>query len=188
MMTAHDEVLAPPARREFWRWVGESVRPYLGWILLALGAIAIFLGWFGVSGQSLTAKQLPYLVSGGLAGLALIVVGAVFLATDNLHRQIARLEGVERKVDDLYALLVLEPAPSAAAPTSSASSPSPPPAATAPDLSGIVALPTGTTFHRPTCALVRGKAEAEPVGAAAVAARGLRPCPVCEPAPAATGD
>ena len=188
MMTAHDEVLAPPARREFWRWVGESVRPYLGWILLALGAIAIFLGWFGVSGQSLTAKQLPYLVSGGLAGLALIVVGAVFLATDNLHRHIARLEGVERKVDDLYALLVLEPPPSAALPATTEPATSTGPATVDPGAAGVVALPAGTTFHRPTCALVRGKAEAQQVDATAIAARALRPCPVCEPVPAPAGD
>ena len=142
----------------FWRWVGESARPYLGWILLALGAMAIFLGWFGVSGQSLTAKQLPYLVSGGLTGLALIVVGAVFLATDNLRRQIARLDGVERKVDDLYALLVLEPAPSAAPrPTGS---PTPPPAASRPDRAvSSRCRPAPPSTGRPARSS-RGKAEA----------------------------
>jgi hypothetical protein len=183
MASAHDDVLAPPDRRVFWRWVGESARPYLGWILLALGAIAIFLGWFGVSGQSLTAKQLPYLISGGLTGLGLIVVGAAFLATDNLHRQIARLEGVERKVDDLYALLVLEPPPS---PVPPASTPPEPPEGAA--LTGVVALPSGTTFHRPACALVQGKTEAHEVDAAAIEARALRPCPVCDPMPTGPSD
>jgi len=173
-MATHDEALTPPERRVFWRWVGESVRPYAGWILLLLGALAIFLGWLGVSGQSLTAKQLPYLVSGGLAGVALIVVGSVFLAADSFRRNVSRLDGLERKVNDLYALLVLEPAP--------AGDPDASPAveATAP-ATELVALPTGTTFHRPTCSLVAGKADVAVVSAADIADRVLTPCPVCEP-------
>jgi hypothetical protein len=175
-MTTHDEVVAAPDRRVFWRWVGESARPYLGWILIALGALAIFLGWFGVSGQSLTAKQLPYLVSGGLTGVALIVVGAAFLATDNVRREVARLDSLQRKVDDLYALLVLEPPQPATGTDDKAAADVEP--------TGLVALPTGTTFHRPDCSLVAGKADAAPVDDAAIAARALTPCPVCDPPPA----
>jgi hypothetical protein len=179
-MATHDEVLTPAERRDFWRWVAESARPYVGWILLGLGALAIFFGWFGVSGQSLTAKQLPYLVSGGLAGLALIVVGSVFLASDNLHRHMSRLDGLERKVDDLYRLLVLEPTPEPTPePTSGPSSALDDRAAA--DAAGLVALPAATTFHRPTCALVAGKVDAAPVDREAIAARALQPCPVCEP-------
>jgi hypothetical protein len=179
-MTTHDEVLTPADRRVFWRWVAESARPFLGWILLALGALAIFLGWFGVSGQSLTAKQLPYLVSGGLTGLALIVVGAVFLATDNVRRHVGRLEGMERKVDDLYALLVAEP-PAEAAPAAPAA-PEQQNNAEQQATAGYVALPGGTTFHLPTCALIAGKADAVAVDAIGIAARKLTPCPVCQPA------
>jgi hypothetical protein len=177
-MATHDEVLTPPDRRVFWRWVGQAARPYVGWILVALGALAILIGWYGASGQSLTAKQLPYLISGGLSGLGLIVIGAVFLATDNVRRQIGRLEGVERKVDDLYSLLVVEPAPTS----------TPTPASVGTDVVGtdnesqrLLALPTGSTFHRPNCALIHGKAEAVEVSAADIAARSLEPCPVCEP-------
>jgi hypothetical protein len=169
-MAAHDEALRPPDRRIFWQWVGKSVRPYVGWILLVLGAVAIFLGWLGISGQSLTAKQLPYLVSGGLAGVALIVVGSVFLAADSFRRNVSRLDGLERKVDDLYALLVLEP------PT--VTEPDPGPAA---DEAGYVALPTGSTFHRATCRLVAGKPDVVAVDADDIAARSLQPCPVCDP-------
>ena len=174
-MTTRDEAIAAPDRRLFWRWVGESSRPFVGWILVALGALAIFLGWYGVSGQSLTAKQLPYLVSGGLTGIALVVIGAVFLAADHLRRQVGRLDGIERKVDDLYSLLVLEP---------------PPPGTTVDEVAptdestGFVALPNGSTFHRPTCALVAGKPDVIAVDAATIAAGHLEPCPVCDPSPA----
>src|SRR5207248_6814988 len=43
--------------------------------LVILGAPALVLGWFGVSGTGLAAEQNPYLISGGLVGLALIGVG-----------------------------------------------------------------------------------------------------------------
>jgi hypothetical protein len=174
-MTTRDDALAPPDRRLFWRWVGESARPYVGWVLVALGAIAIFFGWYGVSGQSLTAKQLPYLVSGGLSGIALVVIGAVFLAADHLRRQVGRLDGIERKVDDLYALLVLEPTPVAVGADE---------VATDLGTAGFVALPTGSTYHRPTCALVAGKPDVRTVDAAAIASDHLEPCPVCDPGPA----
>ena len=162
-----------PARREFWHWVWSAVRPVLGWVLAALGALALFLGWYGVSGESLTSKQLPYLVSGGLTGIALVVVASVFLATEDVRRQLSQVDELRRKVDDLYALFVEElatPAVPAAAPTTTV------PAGT------LVALPSGTSFHKPDCALVTGKTEAAAVDARAIRARKLRPCRVCGPA------
>jgi len=44
--------------------------------------------------------------------------------------------------------------------------------------SSPVALPTGTLVHHPACALVGGK-NAEALAPEVIAARGLRPCPVC---------
>jgi hypothetical protein len=171
-MTTRDEALAPADRRMFWRWALDNARPYLGWGLVVLGAVAIFLGWYGVSGQAITAKQLPYLISGGATGIALVLIGGVFLATDNLRRHLGRLDGVERKVDELYALLVAEPAPPATTAESMV-----PVAATA----GLVALPGATTFHRASCRLVAGKPDVATVDAAQIATRSLQPCPVCDP-------
>jgi hypothetical protein len=131
------------------------------------------LGWYGVSGEALTAKQLPYLVSGGLTGVGLLVLAAAFLATDDVRRQLDRLSEVERKVDDLYALFaadVADPSVTASARTT-----------TVPETGDLVALPGGTSFHRRDCGLVAGKADVQAVDAAAVAQRGLRPCRICEP-------
>jgi len=185
-MTTRDETLPPADRRLFWRWMVDVARPYLGWALLALGALAIFLGWYGVSGQALTAKQLPYLVSGGVTGIALVLIGAVLLATNTIRREISRLDGVERKVDDLYALLVAEPA----GPDSVVGSgPAEPSRGAAPDASvALVALPDGTTYHRSSCPLVLGKSDLVAVDQSEIAARSLRPCPVCDPGPSATKD
>jgi hypothetical protein len=175
-MTTHDEPLPLPNRRAVWRWVASSSRPYVGWLLAVLGAVSLFLGWWGVSGQSLTSKQLPYLVSGGLTGIGLVILAAVFLTTDDVRRQMSRIDEMERKVDDLYALLVvearnaaLEPDPATtvgAAPTRTAK---------------LVALPTGSSYHLPSCALVAGKTTVSAVDARSIRARSLRPCRVCEP-------
>lgn len=172
-----DRPLELPDRSVFWSWVWSNVRPVVGWVLAALGALALFLGWFGVSGQALTAKQLPYLVSGGLGGIALIILAGVFLATEDWRRQVARLAVLERKVDDLLALLT----------TDAPLDPSASPLTAAPRTGGaeLVALPNGSVYHRAGCALVAGKAQAGPVDAATIAGRGLTPCRVCDPPPAA---
>lgn len=160
-----------PDRRHFWLWVWSAVRPVFGWVLAGLGLLALFLGWYGVSGQALTAKQLPYLVSGGLTGIALIVLAAAFLATEDVRRQLAHVKEMERKLDELYSLFVEELGASTQ-PAGGVASTSP---------SSIVALPAGTSYHRSECSLVAGKSDAVAVDAALVADRGLRPCRVCEP-------
>src|SRR4051794_28348110 len=167
-----------PDRQLFWRWVWSAVRPVLGWVLAALGGLALLLGWYGVSGQALTAKQLPYLVSGGLTGIGLLILAGVFLATEDVRRQLGRLDEVERKVDALYALFaadIAEVLPAAVA--------RPAVGRSVPAADGTLALPAGTSYHRPDCALVANKHGAEPVDAATVIRRGLRPCRVCDPEP-----
>lgn len=159
-----------PDRRMFWAWAWKAIRPVLGWVLAAAGAIALFVGWFGVSGESLTAKQLPYLVSAGLTGVALFIMAGVFLATDDVRRQFARITELERKVDDLYSLFVDDLAANGRTlPRRAAGS--------------MVALPAGSSYHRPDCGLVAGKDGATDVTAADISARGLRPCRVCDPEP-----
>ncbi|HET7310296.1 MAG TPA: hypothetical protein VFJ17_03130 [Mycobacteriales bacterium] len=168
-----------PDRQLFWRWVWGAVRPVVGWVLAALGGLALLLGWYGVSGQALTAKQLPYLVSGGLTGIGLLVLAAVFLATEDVRRQLDRLGEVERKVDALYGLFAAD----LADPTTAVTPALQPAALSTQPAIAPLALPTGSSYHRPGCALVTGKADAEPVDAATATARGLRPCRVCDPDP-----
>ncbi|GAA4872907.1 hypothetical protein GCM10023235_60000 [Kitasatospora terrestris] len=141
----------------------EALRQSPGWFVLAAGAVLCVLGWYGVSGERLAARQLPYLASATVPGAALLVGGAVLLA--------ARLPGrgaADRRMDQLFALLVGE----ASADGESAEAAGGPP----------VAVPDGTLYHRADCPLVAGKAHARPVDAETVGERGLGACPVCEPA------
>lgn len=57
-----------------------------GIVSLALGAIAVIIGWFGVSGTDEVWRQMPYFVSGGIGGTCLISLGVLSLLAYE-HRQ-----------------------------------------------------------------------------------------------------
>lgn len=50
-------------------------------LLMTSGFLAIVLGWVGASGSIRAQEQIPYLISGGLLGVALAIVGALTLFT-----------------------------------------------------------------------------------------------------------
>lgn len=73
-----------------------------GAVLMGVGVLAIVAGWYGVSHTARVWRQTPYLVSGGLLGLGLIIAGGVgYLAywltklIEQLHRQTTVLERIE---------------------------------------------------------------------------------------------
>src|SRR5688500_2808826 len=47
--------------------------------LAALGFLLIFLGWNGAATYVREPAQLPYVISGGLAGLAVVVIAAALM-------------------------------------------------------------------------------------------------------------
>ncbi len=49
--------------------------------LMALGIAVIIIGWAGAAHATLVEEQLPYVISGGLLGVALAVIGALTLFT-----------------------------------------------------------------------------------------------------------
>lgn len=89
------------------RAVALVARPRVGWALAALGLIGLVVAWAGVSGEIFVARQVPYVVSGGLGGIALIVLAGVLLGTHDLYGYAARLDRVEQKVDDIHRVLVM---------------------------------------------------------------------------------
>jgi hypothetical protein len=87
-------------------------RTVLAWAAIIGGALAIFGGWFAVSGETVAAKQLPYLISGGLGGLALVAGGVGLLIADDLRAERARsgrLESEMLEVRDLLQALLEKP-------------------------------------------------------------------------------
>jgi len=166
----------------FWRWVASATRPVVGWILTALGALAILFGYLGLSRKAFVGEQLPYLISGGIGGMVLVIVGGVFLATEDIRRNLARVDDLQRTVGELTVLVtdlhsVLLALPGAAeevrrdAPANGSGNGSAP----------FLALPDGTRYHRAGCPMVDGKAAAEPISAASARQRNMQPCGVCNP-------
>ncbi len=69
--------------------------------LFALGAATLLLGWLGVSDEVLPARQVPYLISGGLAGLFLLGLGGFFWLSADLRDEWIRLGSIESALADL---------------------------------------------------------------------------------------
>ena len=66
------------------------------WVCVALGAVALLVGWVGVSGTAYTAEQIPYIVSGGLVGLFLLGVGAMLWLSADLRDEWRKLDAVHQ--------------------------------------------------------------------------------------------
>ena len=169
----------PENRAHLWEAMGNAFRPYAGWLFYGCGALLVIVGYLGVSGESIVAKQLPYLISGGIGGVLLAILGGYFLGIEELRRDGGRLDRMERQLEELHRALLDRPdAPSvgasgdhAAAAATNGHQRVPP---------RVLVVESGESFHRAGCALVVGKPseELDPVDATD---RGLRPCPVCEP-------
>ena len=78
--------------RQQWDRVGA-------WSAVALGLLLLLLGWFGVSGTAFAAEQIPYVISGGLGGLALIGIGATLWISADLRDEWNELHEIRGRLD-----------------------------------------------------------------------------------------
>ena len=87
------------SRRRFdWRaFVRDNARMLITIALLGAGIVFVILGWYGAAHTNILTEQIPYLISGGLLGMGLIIVAGVMAAgasqersNDELRREIAR--------------------------------------------------------------------------------------------------
>ena len=159
-----------------WRWLWASVRPYLGYILIALGGILLLAGYLGVSREVIVARQIPYLVSGGLLGLAAITLGGRLLLIEDLRRDSGRLDRLEKAVQELHQVLLYRPdAPSLATETTVNAN------GARSAATKLMVLPGGESFHRPDCPVVGDKATGRSVTLETAQRKGLHACPLCQP-------
>ena len=170
---------------DFWRWAWSAARP----VFATLGFLLLVLAYLGVSSEVLVAKQLPYLVSGGLTGLAFITLGSRLLLIEDLRRDSGRLDRLEGMVEELHLALLTRPdsplphqepaadnvstSPPGRLPSSRSKSAVPPEP-------GVLVLPRGSSFHRNDCTIVAGKAS-DALPAATARDRGLHACRLCQP-------
>ncbi len=138
----------------------------LGLAVIGGGLLVIGFGWYGISGRGAQIDghtdiraQLPYLVSGGFLGLALVVLGAALLVAHTARVERARSEALlEARFDALTAALGgVRQAPAPA---------------------GYV-IAGAAAYHQPECRLVDGRVGQDYVTVDAAEDAGLRPCRLC---------
>jgi hypothetical protein len=63
-----------------------------GVVAVALGLVLIAVAWGGVAGEPEVNRQIPYLVSGGIFGLAVVLIGLTVINVASRRREIALRE------------------------------------------------------------------------------------------------
>ncbi|HYH49343.1 MAG TPA: hypothetical protein VEG38_07320 [Acidimicrobiia bacterium] len=70
------------------------------WLCVIAGAVALLIGYLGVSDTLDTGEQLPYVVSGGMVGLFLLGLGAVLWLSADLRDEWRKLDAIDRHLVD----------------------------------------------------------------------------------------
>jgi hypothetical protein len=140
------------------RW--DRLGGQLGILYCLVGLLLIFLGWNGAASYDRVSAQIPYVVSGGIAGLALTVIGGAMLVVAGNKRDRAALQS---SIDELRAALAAGVGAGAA------------------DPGGTEVLAGSSAYHRSDCQLLEGQTGLTPMSIATAQSRGLEPCRTCAP-------
>ena len=150
----------------------ERVLMIGGGVLLVGGFAAILVGWFGASHTGYTFEQIPYLLSGGMLGLALVFAGGAFYFAYWLTRMVresreSRVEATKafKTMNEVAELLAAVLREESAGPVSE-------------NGRQYVATEGGTMFHLSTCTVVAGRSDLHQVSPDEA---GLEPCRLCNP-------
>ncbi len=135
-------------------------RVILGWLAIIAGAVALLIGYWGVSGTLRTGKQMPYLISGGLGGIFLLGLGAALLFGSELSEARKEIAEVRELIEGLY-----ETREEAGLASSN----------------NLVALARANTFHQGDCVVVANKPGVASITRTQIERRGLTPCRLCSP-------
>jgi hypothetical protein len=144
-----------------------------GAVLVPFGFLVIVLGWFGASHTGYVFDQIPYMISGGLLGLGLVLVGSfayfAYWLTRMFHQQREQTDRTVAVLERLEARLADLPLASAGGGAASAGR------------NGgtqFVATATGTMFHLPDCSVVANRPKLRKVRGDEA---GMDPCRLCDP-------
>lgn len=131
--------------------------------LTALGFLLMFVGWNGAAGYDTPEQQFPWLLSGTVPGLGLVLTGLTLALVQELRRLTGRvLAALER--DEAEGAQEGPYASPVAAPT---------------EHTHVVA--TATKFHDPDCEVVVGRTDLTSLDHDTAVTLDLQPCRVCEP-------
>jgi len=141
-----------------------------GAIMVPLGIALILLGWYGAAHKALIIQQFPYLISGGILGLGLMITGGLayfgYWITRLVQENRTHTRDLIAAIDRLAELAGEEEGNGAGTVGRAAAD------------GALVATATGTMLHRPDCPVVANRPGVRRVKAGT---RGYEPCKICEP-------
>ncbi len=147
---------------------GRSMEPdrmqlIAGGVLVLLGIVAIVIGWYGTAHTAYGFEQMPYVVSGGLLGVALVFLGGFVYFAYWVTRLVRESREQAQRAADLLEQIVLGSANGTKVAVAAGS---------------FVATRNGNLFHLPDCQVVAGRSGLRRVTSST---RGLEPCAICHP-------
>jgi hypothetical protein len=92
----------PRGRLPTWLRGSSPVPIYIGVAIAIAGFVLLLVAWGQVAGETQVSLQLPYLVSAGLTGLALVMVGLTVITIAAEQRDAAARD---RQMDQLVSIL-----------------------------------------------------------------------------------
>jgi hypothetical protein len=136
-------------------------------LFIAAGFVVIGVAWNGAASIDFAQGQLPYLLSGGAAGLGLIGVGMALILFEGARRSRVHLD---QRLDTIARLLdeTMRAREGNANGSGSQSQ------------NGFVVVGK-SSFHLPTCRLVTGKEDQVLMTSEEALELGLTPCRLCAP-------
>jgi len=137
-------------------------------IMIPAGVVLIVLGWQGASQTAYEFEQLPYLISGGLLGLGLMITGGLVYLGTWVARLAAGQPAHDAGVASLQGAILNALAADGGGNGNGGKS-----------HGAYVATPSGTMFHRPDCTIVSSRDDLRSVDPEHEA--GIRPCGMCDP-------
>ena len=151
----------------------EQVLAVAAAVLLPLGLAMVLLGWYGAAHTPYLFEQIPYLISGGLLGVGLAVVGSVVYFGSWLARGAAEQRRHSEEIVEILKEVrdELRNGGTRTAPTGRRT-----PAGNG--AKPYVATARGGMLHRPDCTVVAGRDDLRRIGATG---DGLAPCALCDP-------
>ena len=149
-----------------------SAIPVDRWVLIAgaimvpLGIALIILAWYGASHKALIIQQFPYLISGGVLGLGLMITGGLAYFGYWVTRLVQENRTNTRELIAAIDRLGMIDGESTGVTGGGAGN------------GMLVATATGTMLHRPDCAVVANRPGTRRVQAGTA---GYELCKICEP-------
>jgi hypothetical protein len=136
----------------------------VGAVFMPLGVVLVVAGWYGASHTTRLFEEVPYLISGGLLGLLIAMLGAAFYFGHWLTRVVAGQRDIVTALERIEEVLVGDT----------------PAVRVADVVDNFVATPSGTLYHRPDCQVIASR-EGNGLRPIHPPVPGMKPCKLCLP-------